>query len=286
MLEWLVSIQLDSGAFQGGRIDSTPKVPVTFNTGQILLGLAAGAHLNNGIRRAMDCAAAWLRDTQDEDGCWRRFATPFAAPGEKAYETHVAWGLLEAERVSPGLGYAEAALRNLEWAIPHQKKNGWVAECCLTDPTRPLTHTLGYFLRGVIEGHRFFQTRSLLDAALSSADGLLNAQRPDGSLPGRLTSEWRPAVKWTCLTGLVQVALCWFYAYEVTRKVEYLDAARRANAFVRRSVAVGTEVPEGIRGGVKGSFPVDGAYGKFEYLSWAAKFFIDANLKEEALTLS
>src|SRR5262249_3862021 len=42
MLDWLVSIQLPEGGFQGGMIDQTPVVPVTFNTGQILLGLAAG----------------------------------------------------------------------------------------------------------------------------------------------------------------------------------------------------------------------------------------------------
>jgi hypothetical protein len=40
MLDWLVGIQLPGGGFQGGRIDSVPVVPVTFNTGQILLGLA------------------------------------------------------------------------------------------------------------------------------------------------------------------------------------------------------------------------------------------------------
>ena len=43
MLDWFVAIQFPEGGFQGGRIDSTPRVPVTFNTGQVLLGLAAGA---------------------------------------------------------------------------------------------------------------------------------------------------------------------------------------------------------------------------------------------------
>ena len=33
-------------------------------------------------------------------------------------------------------------------------------------------------------------------------------------------------------------------------------------------------------GGVKGSFPVDGDYGAWAYLNWAAKFCIDANLLE------
>jgi hypothetical protein len=39
-----------------------------------------------------------------------------------------------------------------------------------------------------------------------------------------------------------------------------------------------------MRGGVKGSFPVDGEYGQFEYLSWACKFFIDANILEQELS--
>ena len=42
MLDWLVSIQMPCGAFQGSTVDTSNVVPVTFNTGQILLGLAAG----------------------------------------------------------------------------------------------------------------------------------------------------------------------------------------------------------------------------------------------------
>ena len=84
MLDWLVGIQLESGAFQGGMISHDP-IPVTFNTGQILLGLAAGAkHFSSD--RYLDAtyqAASWLRDNQDSDGCWRSFPTPFAAPARK-----------------------------------------------------------------------------------------------------------------------------------------------------------------------------------------------------------
>lgn len=43
MLDWLVSIQFCDGSFPGGAIDSKRLVLVTFNTGQILLGLSAGA---------------------------------------------------------------------------------------------------------------------------------------------------------------------------------------------------------------------------------------------------
>jgi hypothetical protein len=169
MLDWLRSIQLENGAFQGGKIDSLPVVPVTFNTGQILLGLARGAVEFSDYLEPMRRAADWLVATQDPDGAWRKFPTPFALSGEKAYETHVAWGLIEAARCEPARGYQEAALSNVSWALQQQRKNGWVANCCLSDPSRPLTHTLGYWLRGVLETYRFCQRPDLLAAACLTA---------------------------------------------------------------------------------------------------------------------
>src|SRR5690606_2591328 len=99
MLDWLARIQLPGGGFQGGKVDATPVVPVTFNTGQILFALASGVEWFSAYVEPLRRAADWLVATQDSDGCWRKYPTPFAAPGEKAYETHVAWGLLEAAKV-------------------------------------------------------------------------------------------------------------------------------------------------------------------------------------------
>jgi hypothetical protein len=278
MLDWLVRIQLPDGGFQGGRMDSTPVVPVTFNTGQILLGLAAGGELSPAYRTAMRKAADWLVAAQDADGCWRKHPTPFARPGEKAYETHVAWGLIEAARVDKDRGYAQAALRNVSWAMTKQTSNGWMRDCCLTDAERPLTHTLGYALRGLLEAQIFAPDAELWRAVQRMARGLMTALEPDGRLPGRLDRDWRAAATWTCLTGSVQIAYCWLLLYEMTDDRSYLDAAQSANAFVRRTIDV-AGAPE-VRGGVKGSFPVDGDYGRFEYLNWAAKFCIDSQLKE------
>jgi squalene-hopene cyclase-like protein len=282
VLDWLVSIQLQGGGFQGGVIGQTPVVPVTFNTGQILIGLANGVEeLGDEYRPSMRRAADWLVNTQDEDGAWRSYPTPFAKAGEKAYETHVAWGLLEAARVEPARGYGEAALRNIQWALTKQRVNGWFADCCLNDSTRPLTHTIGYALRGIIEGFRFSRDNALLDAAVLTAKGVLSALRSNGFLPGRLNSNWTGAVRWACLTGSAQIAHCWLLLYQITGDPAFGEAARRTNAYLRSRVRVQGE-PE-VRGGVKGSFPVDGEYGKFEYLSWACKFFIDANILEQEL---
>ena len=219
MLDWLVAIQFPDGGFQGGHVRSEPRVPVTFNTGQILLGLASGvAEFGDAYRAPMQRAADWLVATQDPDGCWRRHATPFAAPGEKAYETHVAWGLLEAARVESNAQYADSALANVRWALKQQAENGWFAKCCLDDPIRPLTHTLGYALRGIVEAYRFTDDRLYLLAACKTADGILSAVRADGYLPGRLNADWTPAVSWMCVTGAVQIAHCLDPAVEATRR--------------------------------------------------------------------
>jgi hypothetical protein len=283
MLDWCVAIQFAEGGFQGGKIDATPRVPVTFNTGQILIGLAAGAAEYRDPRYldAMHRAASWLRDSLDDDGCWRRFPTPFAKPGEKAYETHVSWGLFEAERVAPGHGYGAAGLRQVEWALTKQAPNGWFASNCLTDPENPLTHTIGYVLRGVLEGHLSSGRADLLQAAIRTGTGLLGAIGPGGYMAGRLDRNFAPAANYACVTGSAQIAHCFFLLYRLTGDGRYLAAGQKLTAFVRRTVRL--EGRDGRVGGVKGSFPVDGAYGQWQYLNWAAKFCIDANVLEVEL---
>jgi len=279
MLTWLASIQFPDGGIQGGKADAKPRVPVTFNTGQVLIGFAAGVkEFGDEFKRPMMLAATWLRDTLDADGCWRKHPTPFAKSGEKAYETHVSWGLFEAERVHSGEGFGAAGLRQIDWALTKQRENGWIADCCLTDPSMPLTHTLGYALRGILEGYALSGEPRLLAAARRTADALLSALRPDGFLSGRFRSTWQPAAEFACLTGTVQIAACWLILFRATSDPRYLEGARRANSFVRRTVRV--EGPSDIIGGVKGSFPVSGWYGAYEYLNWAAKFSIDSNLLE------
>jgi len=285
MLDWLLTIQLPSGAFQAGTVDDRPVVPATFNTGQILLALTSGVqefgeHYRDSLRRAAD----WLVNTQDPDGCWRKYPSPFAEPGEKAYDTHVAWGLMEAARVENKRAYGEAALANVQWALQQQQENGWFDKCCVLDDTQPLTHTIGYVLRGIVEAYRFSKEPSLLQASRKTADGLLSALRPNGFLPGRLNHRWQGTVPWACLTGTAQIAHCWLMLFQETADTRYRSAAFVANQYVRRTMRV--DGLPGIRGGIKGSFPIDGAYGTYEYLNWACKFFVDSHMLEQVVRQS
>jgi len=282
MLDWLVAIQLPGGGFQGGTVAQRPVVPVSFNTGQILLGLAAGVRaFGDAYLPAMHAAARFLRDSQDPDGAWRRHPTPFTPnTSVKAYETHVAWGLFEADRIAPHEGYGEAGMRQVRWALTRQQPNGWVADNDLDDPRIPLTHTIGYAVRGVVEAWRWRPEPDLLAAARRSLDALLGVVRADGFLPGRLDARWSPVVDFACLTGSVQLAACWLLTAEAADDPRYADAARRVNRFARRTVALAGE-PD-IVGGVKGSQPVWGEYMRLFYPNWAAKFFIDAQRLEAA----
>jgi len=281
MLDWLVSLQFSDGGFQGGMIGSQPVVPVTFNTGVVLLGLASGVREFGDYREAMRRAADWLVATQDPDGCWRKHPTPFAEPGDKTYETYLVCGLLEAARLEPGKPYADAALAAVRWALRSQHENGWFEKCCLSESLQPLTHTVGYILGGLLEAYRFTNDAALLQACRKTGDGLLTAIRHEGILPGRLDSNWRGAVPWVCLTGSSQIAHCWLTLYQLTGDARYRDAAYAANRYVRRTIKV--EGPPETRGAVKGAFPVSGEYFPYQYPNWACKFSVDSNLLEKAV---
>lgn len=282
MLDWLVSIQLPDGGFPGGVIGRLSERSVTFNTGQILLGLSAGAAaFGDRYRLPAGRAAEFLATTLDPDGCWRRYPTLFAKGGDKAYETHVSWGLFEASRSLGEPRFLEAGLQQVRWALTKQRPNGWFEHCCLYDNDRPLTHTLGYVLRGLLEAWEHTNDPVLLEAIRRTAEGLALAQRTDGGLPGRLGPEWTAEVGWSCLTGNVQIGYCWLRLFEITGEDRYRRAGLAANAMTRRTL-IGSGRDD-VVGGVRGSFPVDGAYGRFEFLNWAAKFLVDSCLKERAM---
>jgi hypothetical protein len=126
---------------------------------------------------------------------------------------------------------------------------------------------------------RFFGDPSLLVSARRTADGILTAIRSDGALPGKLSSDWRGSVSWSCLTGNVQIAHSLLILYDRTGYEPYRDAAYGLNSAVRRTLRV--DDPDETRGAVKGSFPIDGGYGQFEYLNWATKFAVDSYTAEQ-----
>lgn len=280
MAEWESDVQMESGAVQGGVIDFAP-TPAVFNTGQVLFGWAA-AFRDSGNERFLHSAhraADFLVAAQDEDGAWHRHGSLYARAGVNVYDARSAWGLLEAAAVTGSERHREAGRRNLEFVLTRQVDNGWFEECCLDDNQRPLLHTIAYTMEGLLEGGVLLDEPRFIEAARLAADALLQRRRSDGSLAGRFNREWTPSARWSCLTGDAQTAIAWLRLHELTGEARYRQAAQALNRYLASTQDLESPDP-GIRGGVKGSQPIWGEYGSYEYLNWAAKFYADALMLE------
>jgi len=277
MAAWESDIQLAEGGVRAGTLDAEQVVPTIFNTGQVLFGWAAAWQQTRDarFRESLVRASDWLVAAQDPDGAWRRFASPFAAHALNTYNTRVAFGLAQAGHVLGEPRYVETAARNVQWALTRMRANGWLEDNDLEDNARPLTHTIAYATRGILEVGLIAGKDGFVDAASRIAKAVAQTQRADGALPGRLDSDWRAASRWTCVTGNAQMAIIWQRLARETGDGAWLPAAERANRF-NLSVQNLTADDAGVRGGIPGSHPLNGGYMKNRYPNWAAKFFMDA----------
>ena len=190
------------------------------------------ARYETALRRACD----WLVAAQDSDGCWRRFPSPFA-PGhpEKAYNTRSAFGLVRAWQALGDARWLDAARANAEWALRVAHPNGFLPHNCLTDAENPLTHTLAYSIRGLLEIGVATAEQRYIDHAIRMIDAIAVHQRPDGAMPGRYTPDWQPAGNWSCLTGNSQLAINWWRLARITGDKRFERHARAATRFNMRA---------------------------------------------------
>ncbi len=284
---WLVGEQLENGAIYGGPVEADVKKPAIFNTGMVMKGWVrvceageGGAASDGGsVRNALIRAMNLLIESQDEDGAWRKHLSIYARGTEHVYHTRVAWALAMTGKALENEEALRAAERNVAWAMTLRSPNGWYGQNDLVDDNRPLTHTIAYATRGTLETASILGRQDWIDECRVTADALLDVQRSDGAIPGRLSNVWKPAANYVCLTGLAQIALIWIRLHRLTEETRYIAAARRANQYLMSRHDICTSNP-GIRGAVKGSYPVQGEYIRDAYPNWAAKFFADSLMQE------
>jgi uncharacterized protein YyaL (SSP411 family) len=249
---------------------------IVFDTGQVVFGWLS-AWRQTGREAYLDAAVAagdWLVRVQDPSGAWvqnQHLGTL------KTIDTRVAWALLELARATSAKLYVAAARRNLDWALGQQQACGWFRHAAFRAGADPDTHALAYTVEGLLESGLLLDEPPYVAAAVKAARALLRCQRPDGSLASTYSSSWRPISRSSCLTGNCQMARLWLRLYHLGGEEAFLSGARQAIAFVARTQDLESSNPN-VRGGISGSFPIYGRYERFKYLSWAAKFFIDALL--------
>ena len=277
---WEVAVQMDCGAVMGGRVNKNP-TPAVFNTGQVLLGWASLYEATGDPRFAAagERASAWLMSIQEPNGHWVRGNSDYANKGATTYNVKAAWGLARMGRATGNEEAVRAAIRNAEYTIAQQAPNGWFANCCLSEPLKPLLHTIAYTMQGLLGIGELCARQDFVDSAKRTGDQLLKSIVREGFLPGRFDSSMKGTVGWSCLTGTAQTSIVWSRLFELTGKEEYREAAHKANKYLMRRHDITSSDPA-IRGGLAGSWPVWADYAPFMIINWATKFFVDALLSE------
>ena len=283
MADWEIEVQHPTGGVLAGALGDSDR-PTIFNTGQVIFGWvrAFEEEGDERYRAAAVRAADWLIELMDTDGCWRKFGSPMTSKPINTYNTRTAWSLARVHDITGERSYLNAAVRNAEWAMTQRNGLGWLAQNCLQDSTQPFTHTIAYAMRGLLEIGDASGRQNFVDAARVIGDAMLAALPANGVLPGRFNEQWKPTVKWSCLTGDCQLGINWGRLYQITGDEKYRDATSRVLAFVKKTQRLADANADAV-GAIKGSHPIDGGYHPWQYPNWAAKFYADALMMDTFL---
>jgi hypothetical protein len=277
MADWELSARLDSGAIPS-LVDQQP---VVFDTGQVIFGWLR-AHEVTGDARYLEAAtkaADWLIASLDPDGVWRKHGNP-GTTGEHVYNVRTAWAMIALSYRIGDPRYSDAMRPFLRWVLAQEKERGWFRQNCLTDDRRPLLHTIAYTAQGLLESGALLDDAEYIAASRRTAEELIKHVAPDGRMPGRFDDHWQPAAGWACLTGMAQASIVWQRLDKLDNQTRYSEIVRKVHMFLKHTQDLKTRNP-GIRGGIRGSFPVNGQYLRYKVPNWATKFFIDALLLEK-----
>ena len=118
-----------------------------------------------------------------------------------------------------------------------------------------------------------------IGATLSALQRRFEAGR--SILASHYDEHWRAVTPYSALDADCQIAMLWFLFSQATGDIRFANSALKMMDLVRNCIDM-TAVADGVRGGLPGSFPVQGDNQRHACVNWAAKYFIDASLLEVA----
>lgn len=282
IVRFLLSVQMDEGAFQGGEyIAGAKRTPAVFNTGQIMLGLLACYQetYDDEVLESLKKAAEWLVTVQEPDGSWQKYTYGSVKPTNY---TRVAWPLTVLGRICSEDKYIGSAQRYIDWIMTKaDPKNGWIDNMGFYREDhiarKSLTHTMAYAYRGLLELGFLYERNDLIEIVATAARKIIQRFNMSGYLSGVYDAGWHELEKYSCLTGNCQLSIIWLKLFNHYEDEFYFLGAKKAMEQVKSYQKV-RYLDGGIRGGIAGSRPIWGGYITYGYPNWAAKFFIDALL--------
>jgi len=269
--EWLLSIQNSDGSFSEIDYDK----PYAFDTGQVLIGLNRLYKESNDSRyyEASKRASYWLAKNQEENGSWKRVAYNMQ---EHSYYSRVSSAMLEYAYISSDDYIKKQALKNIEWVLSNQNKNGFFSYASFLDTVPAYLHTIVYILEGLLDVYNLTKDKRVLEAVLKNSSRLkdINLNR-DMILCSQYDENFNCVNKQKCITGLAQWAGVCLRLFEITGDEEYKYIAVTTLFYLKSK-----QIQEGkiLKGALPASVPFWGRYGGFNFVNWGNKFYIDALL--------
>jgi len=274
MADWELKLQKPEGGWEG-FYEGDGQPPVVFNSGQVLRGLIRTFKETNE-QKYLDAAikgANWIVNTQDEDGSWT--STNFKQM-KRVYDTYVTAPLAELYTITHDEKYKESCIKNCDFVLRNQHKNGWFELCdnTLLNNEAPVTHTISYTIDGLIETGLHLKIDKYIQAGKVAADELMHKAEILPVLPARLDKDWKKKANYVCNTGNAQLGIILMRLYEITGEARYMNTALKLAdflAYVQNLNSVGKD----RTGGITGSYPIWGMYCPLKYPSWASKYYTD-----------
>ncbi len=262
---WLLGIQLPSGAWAGGLAGETR--PSVFNTAMILRGIPP-------VEKGAGDAVAWLLAGLSPDGAWRKDAyVPGFVP---CYYTYAVWSVLEAGAARNHLGLQEKMRAALHFYAGRFQPDGTVLDWGLKPCRWAFTHTIGYTLQGFLESARLLGEQDILEKTIHAAEGLLTECRRTGHAAGGYGANWQGDYSFTCPVGNAQLSIFFHRLWQTTGEEKFQQAGGDFLTEALRFQNFGKN--PNTYGGLPGSAPFWGPYLRWRYPNWGAKFLLDALL--------
>jgi malonyl-CoA O-methyltransferase len=244
LARWESGVQRDDGS-----LAAPDGVPYTFDTAQVARGfLAVLDHvpaLEPNLRRACDYVAGQIgSDGRVNSASLDMWKLTDGSVLTDYCNLYVLPPLIEAGERLGEPRYIEAARRAVEY---FRRKSDLVT---FKREAATFTHMFGYMMEALVD----LGELDLAERGLAQAEAI---QRPDGSIPAY------PGATWICSTGMAQLAIAWL-------KLGRREPAVKAVRYLERL--------QHLSGGFFGSYGRGAIYFTREEISWAVKFFIDAEL--------
>ncbi len=282
MADWEIDVQLEFGAVRGGM--GVNAHPIVFNTGQVIIGWNA-LFKKTGDKKYLEAAiraSDWLVDIQDDDGKWSKNAY---LDNPKVFHTRVAWPVFELYEITGNRKYKKSAEKNILWALSHVKGN-WITNMGFKREDSPITHSIAYTLRGLLESANFMDKlteEKIIDLVKEISIKIIDkflCENHKRLIPAVINDDLSSGSGYSCLTGNAQLAIVFHKLSILTNNQKFKNAVDEIIIHMKQRQNIRTQCLD-FRGGIPGSYPVNGKYMRYGFPNWATKFFADLLLLKE-----